>query len=162
MKYEKNREANALAEISRAIAKQPQQLTRNTDTVATVAESEDLDTDLDTKDSSIDPDSADMSESVSTSTSTENSNCIEEGEEKEKEEVEEKNEAPSQMMESEEEKEKTRADEISEPTKAFINHFEKDLEKILHNTADSRVSEKAMLYGIDAMMWTLEASTKRG
>jgi hypothetical protein len=108
-----------------------------------------------------------MSESIMTSASTKNDDSIdidieEEQEEGEEEETEQKNgDAPSQIqMESKVEKEMPMGDSISESTKAFINHFEKDIERIFHNAADSRVSEKAVLYGIDAMMWTLEAGNE--
>ena len=124
-----------------------------------VVESEGL-SDLDRKDpSSSSPDSNDISESVGTSANTKEGESMEE--EKEKEIEVENDDAPSQMMESAKEKEKTKAYDVSESTKAFISHFEKDLEKIFDKAADSRVSQKAVLYGIDAMMWTLEADTKQ-
>lgn len=158
MKYEKNREANALAEISRAIAKQ--QLTRDTSAIA-AAESEDR-SDLDRKDSSSNPESTDVSKSASISSITKNDDSMQELEEQEPEQKNGHAPSPVQMKSEEEKDEKSRADDISESTKEFINHFEKDIERIFQNAADSRVSEKAVLYGIDAMMWTLEAGDKDG
>ena len=158
MKYEKNREANALAEISRAIAKQ--QLTRDTSAIA-AAESEDR-SDLDRKDSSSNPESTDVSKSASISSITKNDDSMQELEEQEPEQKNGHAPSPVQMKSEQEKDENSRAEDISESTKEFINHFEKDIERILQNAADSRVSEKAVLYGIDAMMWTLEAGNKDG